>query len=190
MPRAGLSPDVVVAEAARLVDADGAGALTLAALATRFGVAQPSLYKHVGGLEDLHGRLALLAARDLAATLRRAVGGRSRRDAVAAAAAAYRDYARLHPGTYAYLLRPRAGDAAQAEAARDILEVLAAVLASYGIESEDAQVDALRFLRSSLHGFVALETGGGFAMTRPVEASFDAMVAALDHSFAAWGRAS
>jgi hypothetical protein len=44
VPRAGLSTEVVVAEAARLVDAEGAGSLTLAALAQRFGVAQPSLY--------------------------------------------------------------------------------------------------------------------------------------------------
>ncbi len=186
MPRAGLSPDVVVAEAARLVDADGAGALTLAALAQRFGVAQPSLYKHVGGLDDLHGRLALLAARDLADALRRSVSGRSGADAVAAAATAYRDYARAHPGTYGYLLRPRTDDAAHAEAAQDILAVLADVLASYGIDSDDARVDAVRFLRSTLHGFVGLENDGGFAMARPTDASFAALVRALDHSFAAW----
>ena len=188
MPRAGLSPDVVVAEAARLVDAEGAGALTLSALAQRFGVAQPSLYKHVGGLDDLHSRLAVLAARDLGATLRRAVGGRSGRDAVAAAATAYRAYAGQHPGTYAYLLRARPGDAGHAEAAQEILDVLAVVLAWYGIESDDDRVDAVRLLRSVLHGFVVLEIDGGFALSRPPDASFAAIVAALDHSFAAWGR--
>lgn len=188
MPRAGLSPDVVVAEAARLVDAEGPGALTLAALAQRFGVAQPSLYKHVGGLDDLHGRLAVLATRHLGVTLRRSIGGLSGRDAVAAAADAYRGYAREHPGTYTYLLRARPGDAQHAEAAQEVLEVLGSVLASYGITGDDAPVDAVRYLRSVLHGFVALEIGGGFAMARPVDASFEAVVAALDHSFTAWGR--
>ena len=186
MPRAGLSPDVVVAEAARLVDVEGTGTLTLAALAQRFGVAQPSLYKHVGGLDDLHGRLAVLATRDLGAAMRRAASGRSGRDAVTAVSAAYRDYAREHPGSYGYLLRPRPGDQAHAEAAEEVLGVLADVLAGYGIVDEDAVVDAIRFLRSALHGFVALEIAGGFAMARPADASFDRMVLALDTTLGSW----
>ena len=68
--------------------------------------------------------------------------------------------------------------------------MLADVLAAYGIEGEDALVDAVRLLRSALHGFVALELGGGFAMARPVEATFEAIVRALDHAFTAWGRDS
>jgi hypothetical protein len=190
MPKAGLSPDVVVAEAARMIDAEDAGTLTLAALAQRFGVAQPSLYKHVGGLDDLHGRLAVLATRDLGASLRRAASGRSGRDAVTAVAAAYRDYAREHRGSYGYLLRPRPGDARHTEAAQEVLDVLAAVLAGYGISDKDAVVDAIRFLRSVLHGFVTLEIAGGFAMARPADASFEVTLDALDHALAAWGQAS
>jgi len=187
MPRAGLSTEVVVAEAVRLVDESGAGALTLAALAQRFGVAQPSLYKHIGGLDDLHGRLAVVAARDLVAALRRAVSGRSGADAVAATARAYRGFAREHPGSYGYLLRPRADDPAHATAAREILDVLAAVLASYGIEDDDALVDAVRFLRSTLHGFVSLEIDGGFALARSADATFDRVVVALDRALTTWG---
>jgi AcrR family transcriptional regulator len=189
MPRAGLSPDVVVAEAARLVDAEGAGALTLSALAQRFGVAQPSLYKHVGGLDDLHGRLALVATRELGAAMRRAASGRSGAQATAAVARAYRDYAREHPGTYAYLLRPRADDDAHAQAAQEVLDVLADVLASYGIAGESDLVDAVRFLRATMHGFVALEIAGGFAMARSTDTSFDALVAGLDRALVGWADA-
>ena len=64
--------------------------------------------------------------------------------------------------------------------------MLADVLAGYGIEGEDAVVDAIRFLRSALHGFVALELAGGFAMARPVETSFDVLVAAIDHALSSW----
>jgi len=189
VPRAGLSTDVVVAEAARLVDDEGAQALTLSALAQRFGVAQPSLYKHVAGLDDLHGRLAVLATRDLGAAMRRAASGRSGVEATAAVAVAYRDHAREHPGTYAYLLRPRADDPLHAEAAQEVLDVLADVLASYGIEGESDLVDAVRFLRSALHGFVALELAGGFAMARSTDATFDALVAGLDRALAGWADA-
>lgn len=186
MPRAGLSADVVVAEAVRLVDEVGPERLTLAALAQRFGVALPSLYKHVGGLEDLHGRLAVVAARDLGATLRRAATGKSGRDATAAVAAAYRGYALRHPGCYGYLLRPRPDDEEHALASQEILDILYAVLAGYGIEGGDDAVDATRLLRSTLHGWVALETGGGFAMARSVDRSFDRLVDSLDHALAAW----
>ena len=189
MPRAGLSPEVVVSEAARLVDAEGAGALTLSALAQRFGVAQPSLYKHVGGLDDLHGRLALVATRELGAAMRRAASGRSGAQATAAVARAYRDYAREHPGTYAYLLRPRADDDAHAQAAQEVLDVLADVLASYGIAGESDLVDPVRFLRATMHGFVALEIAGGFAMARSTDTSFDALVAGLDRALVGWADA-
>ena len=51
MPRAGLNTDRVVAAAAELADEVGLDQLTLAALAARLGVRQPSLYKHVASIE-------------------------------------------------------------------------------------------------------------------------------------------
>jgi AcrR family transcriptional regulator len=186
VPRAGLSTDLVVAEAVRLVDELGADRLTLAALAQRFGVALPSLYKHVGGLEDLHGRLAVVAARDLGTALRRSATGRSGRDATAAVAGAYRDYARRHPGCYGYLLRPRPDDEDHALASKEVLDIFSDVLAGYGIEREEDAIDTTRLVRSVLHGWVTLETGGGFAMARSVDRSFDRLVDALDHALAAW----
>lgn len=186
VPRAGLSADVLVAEAVRLVDEVGPQRLTLAALAQRFGVALPSLYKHLGGLDDLHARLAVVAARDLATTLRRAATGRAGVDALTEVAAAYRRYAVEHPGCYGYLLRPRPDDRAHAEAIEEVLEVLFGVLAGYGITDEEDAVDATRLLRSALHGWVVLETGDGFAMPRSVDSSFEALVAGLDRALGTW----
>jgi AcrR family transcriptional regulator len=188
VPRAGLSSAVVVAEAAALVDAEGSDALTLAALAKRFGVAVPSLYKHVGGLDDLHGRLAVVATRDLGAALRRAATGKAHRDATAALASAYRSYARVHPGCYGYLLRARPGDAEHAAASQEVLDVLYALFAGYGISQGTPSVDAARFVRSTLHGFVALENAGGFAMPRSVDRSFERLVDAVDAALATWSR--
>ncbi len=186
MPRAGLSADVVVAGAVELVDAEGASALTLAALAKRFGVALPSLYKHVGGLDDLHSRLALVATRDLGAAMRRAASGKARGDALAAVAEAYRGYARQHPGCYEYLLRARPDETEHAAAGQEVLDVLDDVFAGYGIGTGPEAVDAARFVRSTLHGFVALENAGGFAMARSVDRSFGRLVEALDDALGAW----
>jgi hypothetical protein len=102
-------------------------------------------------------------------------------------AAAYRSYALEHPGRYGYMLRPRAGDEEHTRASGEILEVLGGVLAGYGIEDPDTVVDAIRFLRSALHGFVVLEIAGGFAMDRPVDTSFEAAVQALDRALRSWG---
>ena len=188
MPRSGLSPEVVVREAALLVDEHGPDALTLAAVAKRFGVALPSLYKHVGGVEDLHGRLALRASLELGPALRRATTGKAGTDAIRAAGAAYRSYATAHPGCYRYLLRPRPDDEVHAAASAEILATLADVLAGYHIREPRALVDAVRFLRSVLHGFVSLELDGGFAMPQSVDGSFAAAVDGLDHALRAWPR--
>jgi AcrR family transcriptional regulator len=189
MPRAGLSADVVVAEAARIVDETGSERLTLAALAQRFGVAVPSLYKHIGGLDDLHGRLAATTARDLESALRRAASGKARADALRAVATAYRRFAHEHPGSYGYLLRPRPGDSEHEAASAGTLQVLADVLAGYGVTAETDVVDAVRMLRSALHGWVSLETCGGFAMARSVDRSFAVLITSLDHALGSWSPA-
>ena len=53
MARAGLSEAVVIEEAERLIDEVGLARLTLAELAARLGVRQPSLYKHIEGFDGL-----------------------------------------------------------------------------------------------------------------------------------------
>jgi TetR/AcrR family tetracycline transcriptional repressor len=49
----GLTRDVVIAEALRIVDADGRNALTMRRLATALEVEAPSLYAHVRSKDDL-----------------------------------------------------------------------------------------------------------------------------------------
>jgi AcrR family transcriptional regulator len=189
VPRAGLSPEVIVSEAARLVDEVGRDRLTLAALAKRFGVAQPSLYKHVDGLDCLHGLLAVKVLREVGDTLRRAGTGKAGSAALRAVAKAYRAYALEHPGCYGYVLRaPSAGDDDLEAAATEILSVLNDVFAGYGITGNSA-IDAARFVRSTLHGFVSLELGGGFGMPRSVDHSFGRLVAATDQALTGWTEA-
>jgi Tetracyclin repressor-like, C-terminal domain len=42
----------------------------------------------------------------------------------------------------------------------------------YELDGDDA-IHAVRLIRSALHGFVALEAGGGFAMGQSVDETFD-----------------
>jgi AcrR family transcriptional regulator len=189
MPRAGLSTASVVAAAAEIADADGLDALTLARLAATVGVRTPSLYNHVGSLDDVRRRVALVAVRELAETMRDAAVGRAGEDALIAVAAAYRDYARRHPGRYDATQRaPAAGDDELTVAAGVAVEVLLAILRGYGLEGDDA-IHAARGVRSALHGFVALEAGGGFGLPVDLDESFARMVATLARGLRGSGRA-
>ncbi len=187
MPRAGLSPAVVVAQARELADETGLSQLTLAAVAQRLGVALPSLYKHVRGFDDLQRQIAAQALRELTDAVTRATAGRSRTAALRALADAYWKYAHAHPGSYAATLRaPSSEDEQSALVARQLLDVVYAVLEGYGVEGGDA-VDATRTLRALLHGYVALEAAGAFGMARDVRDSFDQAIEAFDRSLASWG---
>jgi AcrR family transcriptional regulator len=179
VPRAGLSTATVVGAAADLADAEGLDGLTLARLAGSVGVRTPSLYNHVASLDDVRRRVALVALREIGDALRDATVGRAGDDALTAMAHAYRAYARAHPGRYAATQRaPSAGDDEIAAAAARAVDVLLAVLRGYGLEGDDA-IHAARAVRSALHGFVLLESGGGFGIPVALDESFDRMVAAL-----------
>ena len=179
MPRAGLSTAAVVAAAAEIADAEGLDRLTLARVAAAAGVRTPSLYNHVESLDDVRRRVALLALRDLADALRDAAVGRAGDDALAAMADAYRAYARRHPGRYAATQRaPAEGDEEMRAAAKGAVDVVLAILRGYGLEGDDA-IHAARAVRSALHGFVALETGGGFGIPVDLDESYERMVRAL-----------
>ena len=190
MPRAGLNTDRVVAEAADLADEAGPDPLTLAALAARLGVRQPSLYKHVASLDSLQQLIAQRAKVEFADVLGRVAIGRARDDALVAMAYAWRAWARDHPGRYQIGQRaPAPGDAEHVAVADRVVAVMTAVMAGYGLAGDDA-IDAVRAYRSALHGFVSLEAGGGFGMPFSVDRSFGRLVHALVRAISSWSDAS
>lgn len=178
MPRVGLDTQAVVAAAAALADADGLAELTLARLASMLGIRTPSLYAHVDGLADLRTRLGARGAGELATSLQRAAAGRARRDALRAVAAAYREYAHAHPGTYAAMQVPSENEEHRA-AAGEVVGVIVAVLRGYGLEGDEA-IHAVRAIRSALHGFVSLEREGGFGLPIALDDSYARLVDMID----------
>lgn len=186
MPRVGLTAERVVVEAAGVADEVGLDRLTLAAVAQRFGVSVPSLYKHVRGLDGLNRDLSVYAVRELNDVLSSAAVGRAGRDALHAIAAAYRGFAHSHPGLVAAAVRaPEPGDAEHEKVAATIVGMLASALGEYHIEGAD-MIDAIRTLRAAMHGFVTLEASGGFGIPQSVDATFDRLVDALDAAYRSW----
>lgn len=178
MPRAGLTPQRVTDAAVRLVDEEGAQALSLTRLAGELGVAPPSLYKHVGGMEDLMGRVAAQGVEMLTKALSASVMGRSDSQALLALGQAYRRFAHGHPGLYPLTQYRTDGQALTGSAQRTV-EVVIAALEGYRIPDERI-IDAVRMTRAALHGFVDIEIGGGFARPEPVEESFTVLLEMLD----------
>jgi AcrR family transcriptional regulator len=190
VPRAGLNTDRVVAAAMELADEVGLDKLTLAALAVRLGVRQPSLYKHVASLDALQRLISMRGKVEAADVLAQAAIGRARDDALVAMAWAWRAWALAHPGRYQASQRGAApGDAEHEQVARRSIGVLAAVIDGYGLADDDA-IDAIRAYRSALHGFVALEADHGFAFPNDVERSFDRLVHALVLALSSWSGVS
>jgi AcrR family transcriptional regulator len=184
MPRAGIDSEAIVAAAATVADADGLEAVSLARVAESLGVRSPSLYAHVDGIDDVVRRLGARGLEELAVALSRAVEGRSGGDALRALATAYRSYALGHPGSYAASQRSStlAHDERAQAAGAAVVRIAVATLRGYGLEGDDA-IHAVRVIRSALHGFVALEASGGFAMAQAVDETFDRLVALLDVAF-------
>jgi AcrR family transcriptional regulator len=161
MPRAGLSRAVIAADAAECADENGWDQLTCAAVATRYGVRQPSLYKHVAGLGELRRDVSVLSARELHQEL---------------TAAAYRRFAKEHPGRYqACVIAPASDDIEYQQVAAAVVGTIAAVLRGYGLEGDDA-IHAIRGLRALMHGFVSLEAAGGFALPQDLDESYRRLV--------------
>jgi AcrR family transcriptional regulator len=173
----GLQRDHVVAAAVALADREGLDAVTLARVAAQLGVRSPSLYSHVDGMAGLRRAMSLEAARLLATRIGEAIDGRAGIDALTELAHAYRRFVREHPGLYA-TLQPsptRAEDAELYDAFAAPVSTIAQVLAAMGVAGDDT-IDSIRSLRSAVHGFVSLETAGGFGMPDDIDRSFDRLV--------------
>ncbi|KFG77353.1 TetR/AcrR family transcriptional regulator [Streptomyces mutabilis] len=176
----------MVAAGAALADEVGLANLTMGSLAERVGVRAPSLYKHVGGQEDLNRRIAVLALNEVADAVGGAVQGCAGRDALAAAARAFRAFVLKHPGRYAATIGQEPSDPEDplAVAGRRLLDAFMAVLRGYEIDPADVD-HALRMLRSLCHGFATLQVANGFQWSADIDESFEWLIAFADRGLRA-----
>jgi AcrR family transcriptional regulator len=175
-----LSRNSIVNAALTFLDREGWDALTINALATQLGTKGPSLYNHVASLEDLRRTVRMRVVGDIIDMLNTVGQGRTRDDAVMAMASSYRSYAHHHPGRYSAFTRmPLDGDDPEfTEATRAAAGPVIAVLASYGLDGEDAFHAALEFW-SAMHGFVLLEMTGVMGGIVDTDTVFSDMVMRL-----------
>ncbi|MGD1218574.1 TetR/AcrR family transcriptional regulator [Streptomyces krungchingensis] len=164
--RVGLTTERLVRAGAELADREGFDQVTVSALARKFDVKVASLYSHVKNSQDLRTKIALLALEELAERGADALAGRAGREALAAFANVYRDYAREHPGRYAAAQLRLDPETAAASAGVKHAQMMRAILRGYDL-TEPEQTHAVRLMGSVFHGYVSLETAGGFSHSAP-----------------------
>jgi len=181
-----LTREAVVARAADLADEIGLSEITITKLGRALGIAPPGVYRHVTDLPDLRHAISAHAAREATGVLTAATAGLAGRDALAALGDTLRSWAREHPGRYAALqIAPDLDDVTGQQAAGGLLAVFAAVLRAYTLTGDDLP-DAVRLIRSTLHGFAMLELGEGFKTLRSLDATYAKIIESLDTVFTAW----
>lgn len=173
MVRAALSAEAVVDVAIGLVDEEGPTALTLATVASRAGVATPSLYKHVRNLAELRALVSVRIMDELAEQISGAVLGRSADEAIRALMMAWRDYVQDHPQRYSAL--DQAPEPRVAQAGQRLVDIMLAALRAYGFEDTEA-IHAARCLRATVHGFAVLEAENAFQRPEKLDETYDLLV--------------
>jgi hypothetical protein len=92
---------------------------------------------------------------------------------------AYRAYAQEHPGRYAATIRaPAPDDADLLSAGARAVEVIVAVLGAWGYSGDEA-LHRVRAARAALHGFISIESEGGFGLALSLDVSFELMLQML-----------
>lgn len=155
-----------------LVDANGADALTVSAVAQGAGVKAPSLYKHFSDRSALLKAVEISVLHDLERVLRTETLGKTPKDRLKSMTHAYRRFARTQPRRYELLYGRHAFDDPDiAEACRFVAQPLFEELAKAGVPQERI-LPLSRTLTGFLHGFVSMEIVNAFHLGGDLDADF------------------
>lgn len=158
--RKGLNDEVICQAAAALVAEKGYRNFSLRELASRLGVAPSSLYEHIDGVDGICTKVGLQAIDRLSTALDEAIDVDDRDEAFIRFAHAYRTFAHENPELYRAIIGiPKADDEMLAENEFETIAPLRKIVERF-VSTKDDVIDFQRFVRSGLHGFVALEDAG------------------------------
>lgn len=152
----------VIQAASDIADAGGLGSVSLKAVAERLGIRTPSLYNHIGSLDDLLRDAAHAGMRTMNERMAHSAVGASGESALKSVGAAYFGYVISHPGIYEIIQwanwHGNEETAALFEAYRDLVSRIAA---SFNLKPK--KKDAVTSLvLSVLHGYSTLNVVKAF----------------------------
>ena len=183
--RARTSLPAIIAAARGLLEEGGLDAVSMVAVARRVGIRPPSLYKHVRDRGDLLAAVATAVALDLGDVMATAAerAGPDPSERLRSLATAYRSFALATPRSAALLFAgatpgSEPTPAAQAEAARPVLETVRAIV------GEERSLPAARVVTAFAYGFASMEAAGAFRFGGDVAEAYrlgvDVLLAGLE----------
>lgn len=181
-----LNRTAVVEQATVLANRIGLDGLTITKLAKELGIAAPGVYRHISDIDDLRRAISQQATREITALLSVSCAGLSGVDALHALASTLRTWAAQYPASAVALqIAPDPNDGEGVAAAEELISVLAVALRNYQLSGDDL-TDAIRLIRSTIHGFIILELSQGFKQPRASSDTFERIINALDMVLREW----
>lgn len=172
----GLSFDVIVDAAMKLVNEKGYNQFSVRELAASLHVKAASHYNHLDGIDQINVEIGRIATEEMNGELEAALTGKSRDEALYAIGLAYRNFVLKNHELYLAILGMPSldkGDEAIISAGRDSAIVIRKVLNQYRISHEE-KVHFSRSFRSAMTGFATMEMSGYFTSQNiPVDDSFE-----------------
>ena len=154
-----LTKNDVITTAAEIADKHGLDHVTLKAVAEQLGIRTPSLYNHIGSLDDLLRETAHRGMREMNTGMAQAAIGVSGVEAVRAVSRAYFDYLVVHPGVYETIQwAVWHGNAETAEIFGEYRGLLEKIVTSCGVKGDGIGA-ATDLLTGFLHGYCTLQLG-------------------------------
>ena len=173
MARMGLDKNAVISRAAQLANDIGLDNITLKALANDLNIQPPSLYYHIGGLDDLKKELMIYGWLQMEDQILEAVAGISGYDAIEVICREFVKYATENPGVFnAMLWYNKFENDKTNNATKKLFSVVFKVFSSLNISQEDSD-HLMRTFRSFLEGFALLVNHNAFGNPISINDSFD-----------------
>jgi len=176
MSRKGLSTDIIIEAAAEIISEKGFDKFSLRELADKLGVKAASLYNHINNLTELTSNIGQLTLKKMSEQLYEGLEGKTPEDMIYHIASGYRKFAKENPELYKTIIKiPTTGNLELIEEGQNIVHKIYPILKSYGL-SEKEIIHFSRAIRSSMHGFIALEEAGFFSNEIDIDESYSNMI--------------
>lgn len=173
MAKAGIYKDTVIKTAARLANEKGLEALSMKILAEELGIQPPSLYNHIGSLEELKRELMLSGWRELEQRLLRSAAGIGGWEAFRAMCREFYRFAVENRGVFnAMLWYNKYSDSSAMSATEELFTYFYRTMAGLNISREKSE-HLMRTIRGFLEGFALLVNNGAFGHSASIDESFE-----------------
>ena len=159
----------VIKTASDMADRNGLHNVSLKAIAENLGIRTPSLYNHIGSLDELLREIAHSGMRTMNEKMIRAAIGKTGDSALKLVAVEYLNYMIEHPGVYEIIQWANwNGTEETAAINNEYISLLNAFIIPYNLEIESSR-EVLNMITGFIHGYTTLQLRYAFSNPERVQ---------------------